>query len=91
MTALLLVAHGSRRMESNEEVRYLTERLRVVSPSLDVLCSPGHTDDGDGFLLSNRAFTGDTRLIRGTGRADFQASDPVIHRKDRCVPRAIPS
>lgn len=28
MTALLLVAHGSRRMESNEEVRYLTDRLR---------------------------------------------------------------
>jgi glyoxylase-like metal-dependent hydrolase (beta-lactamase superfamily II) len=71
--------------------RDLTERLRVVSPSLDVLCSPGHTDDGYGFLLSNRAFTGDTRLIRGTGRADFQAGDPAIHRKDRCVPRAIPS
>jgi sirohydrochlorin ferrochelatase len=29
MTALLLVAHGSRRLESNQEVRDLTERLRA--------------------------------------------------------------
>jgi rhodanese-related sulfurtransferase len=40
--------------------------------SLDVLYTPGHTDDSYSFLLRDRVFTGDTLLIRGTGRTDFQ-------------------
>src|SRR6476659_9853147 len=43
---------------------------------LDVLYTPGHTDDSYSFLLSDRVFTGDTLLIRGTGRTDFQNGDP---------------
>ena len=44
--------------------------------SLDVLYTPGHTDDSYSFLLADRVFTGDTLLIRGTGRTDFQNGDP---------------
>jgi sulfur dioxygenase len=44
--------------------------------SLDVLYTPGHTDDSYSFLLGDRVFTGDTLLIRGTGRTDFQNGDP---------------
>jgi len=40
--------------------------------ALDVLYTPGHTDDSYSFLMSDRVFTGDTLLIRGTGRTDFQ-------------------
>ncbi|MCZ6587236.1 MAG: MBL fold metallo-hydrolase, partial [Alphaproteobacteria bacterium] len=40
--------------------------------SLDVLYTPGHTDDSYSFLFGDRVFTGDTLLIRGTGRTDFQ-------------------
>jgi rhodanese-related sulfurtransferase len=40
--------------------------------ALDVLYTPGHTDDSYSFLLRDRVFTGDTLLIRGTGRTDFQ-------------------
>jgi len=43
---------------------------------LDVLYTPGHTDDSYSFLLADRVFTGDTLLIRGTGRTDFQNGDP---------------
>jgi len=43
---------------------------------LDVLYTPGHTDDSYSFLLPDRVFTGDTLLIRGTGRTDFQNGDP---------------
>jgi rhodanese-related sulfurtransferase len=43
---------------------------------LDVLYTPGHTDDSYSFLMSDRVFTGDTLLIRGTGRTDFQNGDP---------------
>jgi sulfur dioxygenase len=40
--------------------------------SLAVLYTPGHTDDSYSFLMGDRVFTGDTLLIRGTGRTDFQ-------------------
>ena len=34
--------------------------------------TPGHTDDSYSFVMGDRVFTGDTLLIRGTGRTDFQ-------------------
>jgi glyoxylase-like metal-dependent hydrolase (beta-lactamase superfamily II)/rhodanese-related sulfurtransferase len=48
------------------------DRLRVEGLNLEVLYTPGHTDDSYSFLLGDRVFTGDTLLIRGTGRTDFQ-------------------
>lgn len=52
------------------------DKLTVEGVSLDVLYTPGHTDDSYSFLLKDRVFTGDTLLIRGTGRTDFQNGDP---------------
>ena len=52
------------------------DKLKVEGVSLDVLYTPGHTDDSYSFLLGDRIFTGDTLLIRGTGRTDFQNGDP---------------
>jgi glyoxylase-like metal-dependent hydrolase (beta-lactamase superfamily II) len=52
------------------------DQLHVEGVSLDVLYTPGHTDDSYSFLLGDRVFTGDTLLIRGTGRTDFQNGDP---------------
>ena len=52
------------------------ERLRADGISLDVLYTPGHTDDSYSLVLPDRVFTGDTLLIRGTGRTDFQNGDP---------------
>jgi glyoxylase-like metal-dependent hydrolase (beta-lactamase superfamily II)/rhodanese-related sulfurtransferase len=40
--------------------------------SLEAIYTPGHTDDSYSFLLGDRLFSGDTLLIRGTGRTDFQ-------------------
>ncbi len=40
-----------------------------------MLYTPGHTDDSYSFLLGDRVFTGDTLLIRGTGRTDIQNGD----------------
>jgi rhodanese-related sulfurtransferase len=34
--------------------------------------TPGHTDDSYSYRMADRVFTGDTLLIRGTGRTDFQ-------------------
>ena len=41
-----------------------------------MLYTPGHTDDSYSFLMPDRVFTGDTLLIRGTGRTDFQNGEP---------------
>jgi glyoxylase-like metal-dependent hydrolase (beta-lactamase superfamily II) len=38
------------------------DRLDIEGLSLDVLYTPGHTDDSYSFLLSDRVFTGDTLL-----------------------------
>src|ERR1700748_2499661 len=52
------------------------DKLTIEGISLDVLYTPGHTDDSYSFRMAARVFTGDTRLIRGTGRTDFQNGDP---------------
>ena len=52
------------------------DKLSIDGVSLDVLYTPGHTDDSYSYLMRDRVFTGDTLLIRGTGRTDFQNGDP---------------
>ena len=48
------------------------EKFKVGDLELRALFTPGHTDDSYCFLLNNKIFTGDTLLIGGTGRTDFQ-------------------
>ena len=51
------------------------DKLDIEGVSLDVIYTPGHTDDSYSFTMDDRVFTGDTLLIRGTGRTDFQNGD----------------
>jgi glyoxylase-like metal-dependent hydrolase (beta-lactamase superfamily II)/rhodanese-related sulfurtransferase len=48
------------------------DRVTIEGITLDVMYTPGHTDDSYSYLMGDRVFTGDTLLIRGTGRTDFQ-------------------
>lgn len=52
------------------------EILKVDDIEIEVIYTPGHTDDSYSFRLGDCVFTGDTLFIRGTGRTDFQAGDP---------------
>ena len=52
------------------------EVIKVAGIALQALYTPGHTDDSYSFVMNDRVFTGDTLLIRGTGRTDFQNGDP---------------
>jgi glyoxylase-like metal-dependent hydrolase (beta-lactamase superfamily II)/rhodanese-related sulfurtransferase len=54
------------------------ERLEIEGIGLDAVYTPGHTDDSYSFVMEDRVFTGDTLLIRGTGRTDFQNGDPRL-------------
>jgi len=52
------------------------EKIDIEGLSIEVIYTPGHTSDSYTFKLADRIFTGDTLLIRGTGRTDFQNGDP---------------
>ena len=52
------------------------EKVKIEGIVLTALYTPGHTDDSYSFLMNDRVFTGDTLLIRGTGRTDFQNGNP---------------
>jgi glyoxylase-like metal-dependent hydrolase (beta-lactamase superfamily II)/rhodanese-related sulfurtransferase len=51
------------------------DKIAIEGISLETMYTPGHTDDSYSFLMGDRVFTGDTLLIRGTGRTDFQNGD----------------
>jgi len=50
--------------------------IKLEKLELKSLYTPGHTDDSFSFMMNDRIFSGDTLLIRGTGRTDFQNGDP---------------
>ena len=52
------------------------DTVGIEGVTLEALYTPGHTDDSYSYILPDRVFTGDTLLIRGTGRTDFQNGDP---------------
>lgn len=52
------------------------DKVGIEGLTLEALYTPGHTDDSYSYILPDRVFTGDTLLIRGTGRTDFQNGDP---------------
>ena len=52
------------------------EIIKLEKLELKSLYTPGHTDDSYSFLMNDRVFTGDTLLINGTGRTDFQNGNP---------------
>ena len=58
------------RVKDNEKIKI--ENIEFIS-----MYTPGHTDCSYSFLMKDRIFTGDTLLINGTGRTDFQNGNPI--------------
>ena len=52
------------------------EKIKIENIELISMHTPGHTDCSYSFLMKDRIFTGDTLLINGTGRTDFQNGNP---------------
>ena len=48
------------------------EYIDVDNLKIRAMYTPGHTSDSYSFLMNNYLFSGDTLLINGTGRTDFQ-------------------
>ena len=53
------------------------ENLSIENIKLKAIYTPGHTDCSYCYLMNDRVFTGDTLLINGTGRTDFQSGSPL--------------
>jgi sulfur dioxygenase len=51
-------------------------QLELGTLRMNFIHTPGHTPDGTCIQIGDRLFTGDTLLIRGTGRTDFPGGDP---------------
>ena len=48
------------------------EIIKIDQIDIKAMYTPGHTSDSYSFLMDNYLFSGDTLLINGTGRTDFQ-------------------
>ena len=48
------------------------EIIKIDQIEIKAMYTPGHTSDSYSFLMKNYLFSGDTLLINGTGRTDFQ-------------------
>ena len=67
--------------ESESEVIDLrvkeNEKIKIEGIELATLYTPGHTKCSYSYLMNDRVFTGDTLLINGSGRTDFQGGSAV--------------
>ena len=52
------------------------EQVNIENIKLSAIYTPGHTDCSYCYVMNDRVFTGDTLLINGTGRTDFQSGSP---------------
>ena len=55
-------------LQDNDEIVFGAEKISVIA-------TPGHTSGSFSFLWRDRLFTGDSLLINGCGRTDFQGGD----------------
>ena len=53
-----------------------SENINIENIELKAIYTPGHTDCSYCYFMNDRVFTGDTLLINGTGRTDFQSGSP---------------
>ncbi len=67
------------------------DRVTVGRHAIQVIASPGHTDDSLSLLLDGALLTGDALLVGGAGRTDFQngsaeALYETLHRRFAALP-----
>lgn len=67
------------------------DTVQLGKLTITARATPGHTDDGMCFLVPGYVLTGDTLLVRGCGRSDFQNGDArALYRSITRVLFALP-
>lgn len=69
--ALCGASAADRQLKDGDTVQLGNEQLQVIA-------TPGHTPGSVSFLWKDRVFTGDSLLINGCGRTDFQGGDAGV-------------
>ena len=69
------VVHRNSRSDCADVLVCDGDSIMLGHHSIRVLETPGHTDTCVSYAIEDRVFTGDTLLIRGCGRTDFQSGD----------------
>ena len=71
------------RVEDGDEIRFGQQLLNVVY-------TPGHTQDATCLLFKDRIFTGDTLLIGGCGRTDLPGGNAEAQYKSLSILKVLP-
>ncbi|MGX8882756.1 MBL fold metallo-hydrolase [Methylovorus sp. SPW-M1] len=69
--ALCGASAADRQLKDGDTVQLGNEQLQVIA-------TPGHTPGSVSFLWKDSVFTGDSLLINGCGRTDFQGGDAGV-------------
>jgi len=72
----LIMGENSRSEVVNLKVKD-NEKIKIENIVVTSMYTPGHTDCSYSFVMKDRIFTGDTLLINGTGRTDFQNGNSI--------------
>lgn len=74
ISALASLSCADINLDDDDELILGKQKIRAIT-------TPGHTDSCISFYWNNRVFTGDTLLIRGSGRTDFQqgSNEKLFH------------
>jgi sulfur dioxygenase len=71
----IVMVHENSRAKCADVLFRDGDLIPLGSGKIRVLSTPGHTDNDASFAIPGAVFTGDTLLIRGCGRTDFQSGD----------------
>lgn len=71
-----VLVHKNSQSQCADQLLEDGDSLFLGEQKIQVLYTPGHTNTDISYLIDGAIFTGDTLLIRGSGRTDFQSGNP---------------
>ena len=71
----IVMVHESSQTKCADVLLKDGDLLPLGKNKIKVLATPGHTNNDVSFMIPGAVLTGDTLLIRGCGRTDFQSGD----------------
>ena len=75
LTGAQIVRHRNAPSPHNDLPVFGGEKLPLGEHAIEILATPGHTNESISLHIDGAVFTGDALLIEGTGRTDFQLGD----------------
>jgi len=77
LNSIVMVHENSRAKCADVQIKG-GDFIPLGAMKINVLYTPGHTDSDISYLIPGAVFTGDSLLIRGCGRTDFQSGDAAM-------------